>query len=416
MSRVLLLVPTTSYRTHDFMEAARRLDVDVVLGSNERQVLEQVSRGGTLTVDLDDHEQGAERILAFARSSPLDAVVGVDDGSNVVAARAAALLGLRHNRPEAVWAARNKHLFRQRLDAAGLPSPRFRLASVHDDAARMAREIGYPCVLKPLTLNMSRGVIRADGSNSFVAAFHRVAQIIAQPDAAQAGEAGERILIEDYIPGAEYALEGLIDKGRLEVLAIFDKPDPLEGPFFEETIYVQPAKLGDEAYAAIVGAAQDAVRAVGLWEGPTHIDLRVNAEGVFIIEADARSIGGYCGRSLRFGAGTRLEEIILRHALGWPIETLAAMSGAGGVMMIPIPRSGILRRVRGLEAARALPGIEEVAITIAEGRPVVMLPEGSKYLGFILARGERPEDVVAALRAAHGRLDFAIEDPVDSAA
>ncbi len=410
MSRVLLLVPTTSYRTHDFMEAARRLDVDVVLGSNERQVLEQVSRGSTLTVDLDDHERGAERILAFARSSPLDAVVGVDDGSNVVAARAAALLGLRHNRPEAVWAARNKHLFRQRLAAAGLPSPRFCLASVHDDAARIAREIGYPCVLKPLTLNMSRGVIRADGSNSFVAAFHRVAEIIAQPDAAQAGEAGERILIEDYIPGAEYALEGLIDKGRLEVLAIFDKPDPLEGPFFEETIYVQPAKLGDEARAAIVGAAQDAVSAVGLWEGPTHIDLRVNAEGVFIIEADARSIGGYCGRSLRFGAGTRLEEIILRHALGWPIETLAAMSGAGGVMMIPIPGAGVLEETRGLDAAHAVAGIDEVSITIAPGGAVVPLPEGGRYLGFIIAHAASADEVVAALRQAHACLEFVLGD------
>ena len=416
MSRLLLLVPTTSYRTNDFMAAARRLGVEVVLGSNERQVLEQVSRGGTLIVDLETPERGAEQIIAHARARPLDAILGVDDGANLVAARAAAELGLRHNPPEAVWAARNKHLFRQRLARAGLPSPQFRLASVHDDVARMAREIGYPCVLKPLTLNMSRGVIRADGSNSFVAAFHRVAGIIAQPDAAIVGEAAEHILIEDYIPGVEYALEGLIDKGRLEVLAIFDKPDPMEGPFFEETIYVTPAKLHDEARAAVAGAAQEAVSAIGLTEGPTHIDLRVNADGVFIIEVDARSIGGYCGRSLRFGVGTRLEEIILRHATQMPIEATAAEGRAGGVMMIPIPRSGTLRRTRGLEAAKAVPGIEEVSITIPEGRPVVMLPEGAKYLGFIIARGEAPEDVVAALRAAHDRLEFVIEEAVESAA
>ena len=410
MTRLLLLIPTTSYRTHDFMEAAHGLGIEVVLGSNHRQVLEGASDGGAVTVDFETPERGAEQIRSFARGRPLDAIVAVDDGASAVAAKAATALGLPCNPPQAVEAARNKHRFRERLAQAGLPVPDFRLVSVHDDASRLAREITYPCVLKPLTLAMSRGVIRADGDNSFVAAFHRVAKIIAEADIVTPGEAADHLLVEAYIPGTEYALEGLIDRGRLELLAIFDKPDPLDGPFFEETIYVTPAKVAESVRAAIADAAQQAVTAIGLWEGPTHIDLRVNDEGVWIIEADARSIGGYCGRSLRFGGGTRLEEIILRHAAGLPIETYEREGRAAGVMMIPIPKTGTLREVHGTESAERVPGVNEVAITITPGRPVVMLPEGSKYLGFIIARGEVPDDVIAALREAHDRLEFEIDE------
>ncbi len=411
MSRLLLLVPTTSYRTHDFMEAAHRLGVEVVLGSNQRQVLEEVS-GATLTVDLDNPERGTEQVLSYAAEHPLDAVVSVDDGSSAVAARAAMALGLPHNPPAAVETARNKYRFRRALQAAGLKCPEFRLAALDDDPAKLAREVAYPCVLKPLTLAMSRGVIRADGDNSFVAAFHRVAKIIAEPDAATPGEAADALLIESYIPGTEYAVEGLIERGRLKVLALFDKPDPLEGPYFEETIYVTPAKVSEARRAAIAEAAQAAITAVGLSDGPTHIDLRVNDEGVWLLEADARSIGGYCGRSLRFAAGLRLEDVILRHAMGLEVTSVEREASAGGVMMIPIPGAGVLEETRGLDAAHAVAGIDEVSITIAPGGPVVPLPEGGRYLGFIIAHAETPDAVVAALRQAHACLEFVLaEEP-----
>ena len=415
MSRLLLLVPTTSYRTHDFMAAAHRLGVEVVLGSNQRQVLEEVS-GATLTVDLDNPERGTKQVLSFAAERPLDAVVSVDDGSSAVAARAAKALGLPHNPPQAVETARNKYRFRRALQAAGLLSPEFRLAALDDDPAKLAREVAYPCVLKPLTLAMSRGVIRADGDNSFVAAFHRVAKIIAEPDAATPGEAADSLLIESYIPGTEYAVEGLIERGRLRVLALFDKPDPLEGPYFEETIYVTPAKVSEARRAIIAEAAQAAVTAVGLSDGPTHIDLRVNHEGVWLLEADARSIGGYCGRSLRFAAGLRLEDVILRHAMGLEVGKVEREASAGGVMMIPIPGAGVLEETRGLDAAHAVAGIDEVSITIAPGGPVVPLPEGGRYLGFIIAHGASADAVVAALRQAHACLEFVLgEEPAATA-
>ncbi len=409
MARVLLLIPTASYRSADFLDAADRLGVDVLVGSDQEAVLESLSGGAAFAVDFDDPERGASEIAARTAARPVDAVVAVDGAGNLLAARAAEMLGLTHNPPAAVGRTRNKYRFREALAAAGAPHPAFRLVPLDADAGRIAREVGYPCVLKPLSLAMSRGVIRADGHNSFVDAFHRVAAIIAQPDAATPGEAADHLLVESYVPGTEYALEGLIVEGRFRLLAVFDKPDPLEGPYFEETIYVTPAQVSGAERAAMIAGAQAAIDAVGLRDGPTHIDLRVNDQGVVILEVDARSIGGRCGRSLRFGDGMRLEEVILRHALGLPIESLDQAAAAGGVMMIPIPASGILRGVEGLEEASAIRGIEEVTISIALGHPVLELPEGGKYLGFIIGRGPQPEDVIASLRRAHAALRFEIE-------
>ena len=408
MSRLLLLIPIASYRTRDFIEAAARLDVEVVIGTDQEQVLADAAGGVAQAIDFDDPAAGAAQIAALARERPFDAIVAVDDGAAAVAARAAAALGLPHNPPAAIDNARNKHRFRQRLAEAGLPSPEFRLVGLGDDPGRIAREVPYPCVLKPLTLAMSRGVIRADGGNSFVVAFHRVAAIIARPDARTPGEAADHLLIESYIPGTEYAVEGLILDGVLHVLAVFDKPEPLEGPYFEETIYVTPADIDEDRAAAIAGAAQDAVAAIGLADGPTHIDLRVNDDGVFILEADARSIGGHCGRALRFAGGARLEDLILRHAAGLPIDSLEREDGAGGVMMIPIPATGTLAETRGIEAALATDGVDDVSITIPPGERIEELPEGGRYLGFIIAHAPSREAVIAALNEAHGKLEFVI--------
>ena len=408
MPRLLLLIPVSSYRAHDFMMAAEGLGVEVVVGSDQEAILAEISGGGTLSVDFKDIARGVADIAAFAERHPLDAIVPVDDGANILAAAAAQALGLPHNDPNSVIAARNKFRFRQKMAANDLPGPEFRLVSLDDDLGKIAREVPYPCVLKPLTLAMSRGVIRADGHNSFVDAFHRIAQIIAQPDADTPGEAADHILVESYLPGTEYAVEGLIVDGAVNILAIFDKPDPLEGPFFEETIYVTPAEIDAARRKAIARGVERAVRAIGLVDGPTHIDLRVDDDNeVFVIEVDARSIGGYCGRSLRFAGGMRLEELILRRAAGLPIEAMEA--GAGGVMMIPIPASGILAGVDGREAAAAVAGVSEVAITIPLGQPVLQLPEGSRYLGFIIAHGTRPREVIAVLRQAHAQLRFQIE-------
>jgi len=408
LKKLLLLIPTTSYRTDDFMLAAEKLGVEIYLGTNEKQVLEDLSSGRLLAFDFENVEIGAEQIAKSMAEIGLDAIVPVDDGANVLAAAAARKLGLRHNDPDAVSYTRNKYYFRQKLDEGNCLSPKHDLFPLSGNPAEIARQIDFPCVIKPLTLNMSRGVIRADGHNSFVAAFDRVAEIIGQPDARTPGIAADHLMVESYIPGKEYAIEGLIREGELKILAIFDKPDPLEWPYFEETIYVAPAPLSAELKSEIQKAAQAAIDAVGLSDGPTHIDLRVNETGVYIIEADARTIGGHCGRSLRFAGDMRLEEVVLRHALDLPIESDENQDGAGGVMMIPIPNSGILKAVKGVEKAQDTAFVAEVSITIPLGHSVITLPDGGRYLGFIIAHAPTADQVTAALRAAHECLEFTI--------
>jgi len=405
--RLLLLVPTTSYRIGDFLHAAERFDADVAVGSNRRQVLEQYSEGRTVTLDFNDVERGVAQIEFYSRDFPLAAIVGVDDETTLIAAKASKALGLPHNDPESVEATGNKHSFRTRLANSGLPAPQFRLICVDDDPVRAARDSFYPAVLKPLALSASRGVIRADDPAQFATAVRRISAILADADIR--GEAASHILVEEYVPGDEVALEGLLEDGQLTVLALFDKPDPLEGPYFEETIYVTPSRLSVHVQNAVAATVNSAIVTLGLREGPIHAELRVNDEGVWLIEVAARSIGGLCSRALHFGDGGRLEDVILRHALGLPATIIGLDCPATGVMMIPIPAAGVLRHVDGIEAARALANIDDVTISIPIGETLVPVPEGNRYLGFIFASGDTPETVEAALRVAHSELEFTIE-------
>ncbi len=415
MLRLLLLVPTTTYRTEDFVEAARKLDVEMVVASERPNVFGERLPDSLLTLDFNNPEQAAREVSAFARRNPFSAVVPVDDRTTVVGAAIAQAVGLPSNPVAAVSATRNKYEMRLALTKAGIPSPPFVLFTLADDPALAAQTVPYPCVLKPTILAASRGVIRADTEEEFVAAFRRIEAILKAPDVVAVGAGSDQILVEGFIPGKEAALEGLLVKGALHVLALFDKPDPLDGPFFEETIYVTPSRLPADTQTAVADVTAWAARGLGLREGPIHAELRVNPTGPWVIEIAARSIGGLCSRTLRFGTGLTLEDLILRHALGIEIESLERERQPAGVMMVPIPRGGVLEEVPGLEAAKAVPGIEEVTITIHLGQEVVPLPEGSRYLGFIFARAETPQQVEAALREAHQRLDFEIAPPKSQA-
>jgi len=419
--RLLLLLPTASYRTAAFVEAARRLGVDLTVASERPSTFQDANPRGLLTLHLSDPARAAGEARAFAQEHPLQGVVGVDDDTAVVAAAIAGELGLVGNDVAAAYAARDKHEQRKLLAAVGVPVPRFTRYGVDDDPRRLAAGVSYPCVLKPLRLAASRGVIRADTPEAFVAAFERVRRIVEQTgcemrDAGGVeGDASRYLLVEDFVPGREYALEGLLTAGELRVLALFDKPDPLDGPYFEETIYVTPSRLPADQQRAVAACAERAAAALGLREGPVHAELRVNASGPWVIELAARPIGGRCSGALRFGTGdsgpgtgASLEEIIVRHALGMPIPSFEREPTASGVMMIPVPAAGVLREVRGVEAARAVPQVDEVVITAHPGQELVPWPEGARYPGFIFARGETPDAVEAALRAAHQRLQFVL--------
>ncbi len=405
---VLLLMPTTSYKAQAFLDAARALDVNVVIGTERKQALETVLPDHSLTIDFGRSDRTVRTIVALAARRPLRAIVGTDDETAILAAQAAHALELPHNPPEAVLAARDKHAMRTRLAEAGLAGPAFRLLSVHADAATAARRAPYPCVLKPLGLSGSRGVIRADDPAEFVSAFRRIVRILRARDVRRKVVDARHVLVEEYMSGDEVAVEGILDRGRLRVLAIFDKPDPLVGPFFAETIYVTPSRHAPAVRRAIARETERGCVALGLRDGPVHAELRIDGRDARIVEIAARTIGGLCSRILRFGAGMSLEEIVLRHALGLDAHG-ARERAAAGAMMLAVPRAGILRAVRGLEAARSVPGVVDAVVTIARGASVEPLPEGDRYLGFLFARRATPAGVETALRRGQACLSIDID-------
>ncbi len=406
--RVLLLLPTATYRAPDFVAAAAALGVEVVVGSEHAQAMAGAMGDRALVVPLSDPVAAADAIEALHDRSPLDAVVAVDEQGVVAAATASERLGLRHNPPAAVAATRDKAAMRVAMGAAGLVQPPHRLVRPGDDTAAAAEAVGLPCVVKATSLSGSRGVIRADTAADAVAVAERVRAI-----AAAAGSPPDRpVVVEAFVPGVEVAVEALLRGGRLHVLATFDKPDPLDGPYFEETIYVTPSRHPASVLVHLHDTVGRATAAIGLLEGPVHAEARITPAGeVVVLEVAARSIGGLCARTLRFGAGISLEEVILRHALALPLGDLGREVAAAGVLMVPIPRSGTLRRVDGVEAAAAVPGVAGVEISILAGRQVRTLPEGDRYLGFVFARGDDPASVEASLRVAHACLDVVIDEP-----
>lgn len=407
--RVLLLMATRTYRARAFLEAAGRLGLEVTVGSEVEHLLSGLAPGATVALDFRRPKLAVGQIRAFAERYPLEAVVGVDDDTIVLAAMAAEALGLLRNPVESVKATRSKDLTRLILSETDLNTPWFELVGLDEDPAAVARRVAFPCVVKPLALAGSRGVIRADDPEQLAAACREVGAILRDLDLDPDDPAARQVLVEGYIPGPEFALEGLLVDGRLTVLTLFDKPDPLEGPYFEETIYVTPSRLPPASQAAIAAAVERAAAAIGLREGPLHAEARLNEQGPWVIEVAARSIGGRCSDALRFAADVSLEEIILRQAARLAVGSLEREPRPAGVMMIPIPRGGLLRGVRGRAEAKAVPGIEEVTISIPFGQKVVPLPRGDRYLGFIHARAETPAAVEAALREAHGKLRFEIE-------
>jgi biotin carboxylase len=410
MPRVLLVAATTGYQTRSFAAAARRLGIDVILATDRCHVLEDPWRDHAIPVRFEEPEIAAEALGGCG----VDGIVAVADRPTLVAALTARKLGLPYHSPEAVAACRDKYRMREMFAAAGLPVPENFRVALDCDPRETARGVHFPCVLKPLGLSASRGVIRADNADEFVAAFERIRRILEQPDIRQSHEQwNEAIQIERYIEGREFALEGLVTRGELNVLAIFDKPDPLEGPFFEETIYVTPSRESAEIQSAIVDTAREAVRALGLHHGPIHAEMRVNAKGVYMLEVAARPIGGLCARALRFAGDLTLEDVVILHAVGKMPYGLTLARPAVGVMMIPVPRAGIYESVGGIEEALGTDGINDVVITAKTGQKLVPLPEGASYTGFIFASGEAAADVENSLRTAHSRLQFDIFATLD---
>jgi biotin carboxylase len=416
--RLLLLATTTGYQTREFIQAAEKLGLAVVFGTDRCHVLDDPWQDGALPLRFENPGEAAAKIVEHAGREPIHAVVALGDCAPPTAARAAESLGLLYHCPDTSDICRDKYRSRQRLKRCGLNVPPFARFPVEADPSDILNSgttpIGFPCVLKPLALSASRGVIRADNPQEFVSAFNRIQALLRSPEVqVTRQETSKYLQIEEYIEGEEIALEGIVDRGRMKVLALFDKPDPLVGPFFEESLYVTPSRLPPETQAAIMETLRRAAHALGLYHGPLHAELRINSHGPWILEVAARSIGGLCSRSLRFRSPGRdenisLEELLIRLALGEDVETIRREEAAAGVMMIPVPEEGIFQGVEGVEEARQTPGVKEIIITARPNQKLVPFPEGSSYPGFIFAGGSSPEFVEQSLRRAHQKLHFVL--------
>jgi hypothetical protein len=445
MTRILLAATTTGYQTRAFGDAADELGVELVFATDRCHVIDDPWRDAAVPIRFYDEDASVASILDVARMRPIDGVLAVGDRPTIIAARVAAALGLPWHSPDAVAAARHKLRTRERLRDAGLPVPWFCAFDLMSTS--VPTSVPYPCVVKPVALSGSRGVMRADDPASLGIAVERLRALMRSPEVrAERDEAHEVALVERFIPGREYAIEAILHAGALHVLAVFDKPDPLDGPFFEETIYVTPPDAPPATIDVITRTIARAADALGLRHGPIHAECRVDATNgradVYVLEVAARPIGGLCARALRFERTTSpvripnpdsrlptsesqipnpdspiprsdsvipLENLLLRHALGespagWRRERVAS-----GVMMIPVPRRGMLRGVGGMDSARAVPHVVDVSITAKVDQRLVPLPEGASYLGFIFARADGVPDVDRALRDAHRCLRFTID-------
>jgi len=402
--RLLLIAPPNSYRTVSYLESARRQGVDVLVASEgEHSLVGAIASG--LHIDLDS-PQALEHLLRANREHPFAGVVATDDTTVELGSRIARALDLPHNPPQSAQYSHRKDLSRQVLQAAGVRVPGFRVVSLTGALAPQLEGLTFPCVVKPLSLSASRGVIRADTGQQVESACLRIQSILAAEGVADE-YVSSHLLVESFISGPEVALEGLLHRGKLDVLAIFDKPDPLEGPFFEETYYTTPSRHAAAIQQEIIQCVRDACEGLGLCEGAVHAEVRIGDSGCVIIEVAARTIGGECARLLRFGAGHSLEDLVIAHAVGQPLS-IKRNNGAAGVLMIPIAKAGSLRRIEGISRARAVPFIEDILINIRDGYELIPLPEGSSYLGFMFACAPEPAQVEAALRKAHAELDVIV--------
>lgn len=414
--RLLLFAGKLGYQTHSFDHAARKLGAEITLVTDRCHQLEDPWGDRAIPVRFEAPESAAYSVLEAVqeRRENIDGVLALGDQPAVAAAYVARGLGVEYNHPLAVEACRSKLRTREILRDIGLRVPWFRTLALQPTPEPALLGISYPCVLKPLALSASQGVVRANNREEFMAALERIRRLLASPAILARPEAYvDQLIVEGYIPGTEVAVEALLEEGCLRVLAIFDKPDPLEGPFFEETIYVTPSRLPGSVQRDVQRCAEDAVRALGLAHGSVHAEFRINEQGVWPLEVAARPIGGLCARALRFVSGNSreiigLEELLLRHALGLGVEEWRREALASGVMMIPVPQSGVLEKVQGQEAAQETPGITGLEITARLHDYIAAWPEGSSYLGFLFAQANTPQEAETALRMAHGKLKFVL--------
>lgn len=402
---------TSTYRASAFLEASKKLEISTIIGTDQPDILGHLNPGSSINLDYSKNNDSKKKIIEHINKFPIHGVLAIDEETLILGAIVADSLGLICHSMESVSTTRSKYELRKVLSEDGLRNPEFKLISSEENPKLISKSISFPCVMKPTYLSGSRGVIRANNEKEFTNAYLRIKNILDEPEAIIRGkDEAKMLLIEEYIDGIEVAVEGIIVNGEFLPLTIFDKPEPLDGPFFEETLYVTPSRLPKSLQEKILEETKNASNAIQLTNGPVHAELRIDRNGdPWVIDIASRTIGGKCSRAIKFSDGITLESIILSHVLGKKLPNIVPISSSSGVMMIPIPKSGVLKEVLGKEDALAIEGIEEIEITIPLGDKIVQLPEGDRYLGFIFASSKKSNETIEILKEAHKNLKFEIE-------
>ena len=410
-SAVILIIPSASYRTSAFINAIEKLDLKVLVISDKSQVFSGKHPDNLLIMNFHHWKDRIDEITEWSERNGLKAVVGVDEESIVLAANLSKCLKVEHNPVESVLLTKDKYLMRIELKKAGVNSPWFNCFSIHDSLIKNINKISFPCVIKPTFLSASRGVIRVNTIKELANGIKTIKELLSLKEIRErGGEKSDWILVEEYIPGKEIAIEGIVSEGKLKVLAVFDKPEPLEGPTFEETIIVTPTSLSEKNQFSLFETAQNAVKALGIVKGPVHVEVRINSSGNYILECASRSIGGLCSKVLEFQGGMSLEELILRSYLGRNVEKSKLTGSARGVMMMPTEKMGILKEMRGVDDALNVKGVTDLKIIIKPGEKLEPLPKGDRYIGFIFAEDKDQELVIKALKDAWSRIAVVLEN------
>ena len=410
-SAVILIIPSASYRTSAFINAIEKLDLKVLVISDKSQVFSGKYPNNLLITNFHHWKDRLDEISEWSELNGLKAVIGVDEESIVLAANLSNYLKVEHNTVESVLLTKDKYLMRIELKKAGVNSPWFKRFLIHDFPNENINEISFPCVIKPTFLSASRGVIRVNTIKELVNGIKTINELLSLEEIRErGGEKSDWILVEEYIPGKEVAIEGIVSKGKLKILTVFDKPEPLEGPTFEETIIVTPSALSEKNQLSLFETAQNAVKALGIVKGPVHVEVRINSSGNYILECASRSIGGLCSKVLEFQGGMSLEELILRSYLGRNVEKSKLTGSARGVMMMPTEKMGILKEMRGVEDALNVKGVTDLQITVKPGEKLEPLPKGDRYLGFIFAEDKDQELVIKALKNAWSKIAVVLEN------
>ena len=410
-SAVILIIPSASYRTSAFITAVKKLDLNVLVISNKSQVFSGKYPNRLMIMNFHHWKKKQDEISKWSANNGLKAVIGVDEESIVLAAKIGNYLQVKHNTVDSVLLTKDKYLMRIEFKKVGLKSPWFKQFSIHDSSDYLINEISFPCVIKPTFLSASQGVIRVNSNKELINGIKTLKELLLIEEIRKrGGEKSDWFLVEEYIPGKEFAIEGIVSEGKLTIFAVFDKPEPLEGPTFEEKIFVTPTSLSENEQFAIFEISQNAVNALGIIEGPVHVELRINSKGIYILECASRSIGGLCSKVLEFNDGMSLEELILRSCLGRNVTKSKLSGSSRGVMMMPTEKNGVLKEITGVEDALNIKGITEIKVNLKSGEKLEPLPKGDRYLGFIFAEGKNQKLVIKALKKAWSKIAVVLDN------